>query len=188
MARKNWLVLIAVATIAAVAGLVFLGTFLRPHSAGREATPPDADVALRNLTVRIDGESFPMSDGVSAIAVPDSAATNVLRLVGEPVLSSGSAARPGDREAALLVVNDPGGSGSFYYAVLAVPADGSYRTTNVLPLGDRIKPESVEYRDGRFVYRFLDRKPGQPMSEPPSVEKTVRIALDRTSNRISSDS
>jgi hypothetical protein len=55
----------------------------------------------------------------------------------------------------------------------------------VLPLGDRIKPERLDFTDGRFVYRFLERRPGEPMAAEPTVGKTVVVQFDPASDRIS---
>ena len=91
----------------------------------------------------------------------------------------------GKPDTALLIADDPGGSGTFYYAVLAVDQGGSWRATNALPLGDRIKPQNIQYADGQFVYRFLERKPDEPMSATPTVENTVPVRLDAASGKIS---
>ena len=69
-------------------------------------------------------------------------------------------------------------------AAPAVDGAGSYRATNALPLGDRIKPQTVSFSDGAFVYRFLERKPGEPMAGDPRVPTTVTVRLDPASGRI----
>jgi hypothetical protein len=125
-----------------------------------------------------------MADGFGAQqAVPGSATQDTIRVIGEPAL--GDANRDGHRDAALLIANDPGGSGTFYYAVLAVKEADSYRATNALLLGDRISPLTVEYLDLRFVYNYLDRRSDEPMTTPPSVVKSLWIRFDRASGVIS---
>ena len=68
-----------------------------------------------------------------------------------------------------------------------VDTNGTYQATNAVALGDRIDPQDVEFTGGRFVYRFLERKPDEPMAAAPSVEKRVEITVDPASNRISAD-
>ena len=85
---------------------------------------------------------------------------------------------------ALLLVNEPGGSGTFYYAVLAIDDDGAYHATNAIFLGDRIAPENIEYRDGHFVYNYAVRKAGQPMTAQPSVSKSLWVKFDRKTGEI----
>ena len=176
--------------VAAAAGLALLLFAMRP-AMNHQAAQIDSS-AVRNLTVGIDKQDFTLKDGVAEQAAePGSATRNTLRIVGEPV--AGDVNGDGRPDAALLLANDPGGSGTFYYAVVAVydagaaPAvdgAGSYRATNALPLGDRIKPQTVSFSDGAFVYRFLERKPGEPMAGDPRVPTTVTVRLDPASGRI----
>lgn len=177
--RKS--LLIAAAIVVAAAGLI-IAFFRGNHGDGRTA---GATTEVAALDVTIDKESFTLIDGVAEKpAAPGSSAMNTVRVVGEEV--------PGDvtgdfrPEVAMLLSNDPGGSGTFYYAVLAVQnADGSWRATNPLPLGDRITPEGIEFTGGKFVYTFLDHAPGQSMADAPTVTKQVVIRFDPTSERIS---
>ena len=172
----TWLV---VAALAAVALLVFvMRSSLNPEA-------PQADrSAMENLTVTIDQQRFVMQGGVAELdAAPGSAAKNTLRVVGEPV--SGDVTGDGKPDGALLLRNEPGGSGTFYYAVLAVNDGGRYHASNVLALGDRIVPKGIDFANGRFVYRFLDRRPGEPMAADPTVQNTIVVEFDPATDRIS---
>jgi hypothetical protein len=171
-----WLVL---AGVAAVAVLIFVMRSSLNHRA------PQADPAgAENLTVSIDNQTFALRDGFAELpAAPGSATGNTLRVVGEPVTADVNA--DGKPDAALLLQNDPGGSGIFYYAVLAINDGAGYHASNVLPLGDRIKPQGIGVADGRFVYRFLDRTPEEPMAAEPTVEKKVVVEFDPATGRIS---
>ena len=171
-----WLV---VAALAAVAVLIFVMRSSLHHQA-LQANPSSPE----DLTVTIDQQTFNLKDGVAEVdAAPGSAAKNTLRVVGEPV--AGDANGDGKPDTALLIQNAPGGSGTFYYAVLAVNDGSGYHASNVLPLGDRIKPERIDFTDGRFVYSFLERGPGEPMAAEPTVEKKVVVRFDPTSDLIS---
>ena len=168
-----WLV---VAAVAAVAVLIVVMRSSLNHG----EDPPAAE----NLTITIDQQTFHLRDGVAeADPAPGPATKNTLRIVGEPL--AGDATGDGRPDAALLLRNDPGGSGTFYYAVLAINDGGSYHATNALLLGDRIVPRSLDISDGRFVYRFLDRDADQPMSAEPTVERKIVIDIDPTTERIS---
>ena len=167
--------------VAAAASLALLLFAMRP-AMNRQAAQVDS-VAVKNLTVTIDDQKFTLEDGVAEVpAAPGSAARNTLRVVGDPI--SGDVNSDGRPDAALLLSNDPGGSGTFYYAVLAVNDGGSFHSSNALLLGDRIKPQDVSFSDGTFVYRFLERKPGEPMTADPRVPKSVVVRLDPASGRI----
>ena len=171
-----WLV---VAALAAVAVLIFvMRSSLDRQVLQANPSSPEA------LTVTIDEQTFDLKDGVAEVdAAPGSAAKNTLRVIGEPI--AGDVDGDGKPDTALLLQNTPGGSGTFYYAVLAVNVGGGYHASNVLPLGDRIKPERVDFTDGRFVYRFLERRPGEPMAAEPTVEQKVVVQFDPASNQIS---
>lgn len=167
--------------LAAVAALV--GLVLVMRSAVHE-TAGSAPEAAKNITVTLNGVPVTLDDGVAVRpAAPGSAATETVRIVGEPLM--GDATGDGAPDAALLIEDDPGGSGTFYYAVLAVNDDGVYRATNAVALGDRIDPQGIEFTDGRFVYRFMDRKPGEALATTPSVEKRIAIAVDPETTKIS---
>lgn len=167
--------------LAAIAALGLLFGAIRSVLPGPDRFDP---AALGDLAVTIDGEVFTLSGGVAENeSAPGSVATNTLSIVGEPV--GGDITGDGNPDAALLVRNDPGGSGTFYYAVVAVDDGGSYRATNAVPLGDRITPGKVEFEHGAFTYHFTDRTPGQSMADNPSVEKSVTIVFDAATGSIS---
>ena len=169
--------------LASAAALILLFVVMRSAIQQSSVAAP---AEVKNITVTLDGDTVTLSDGVAKkSAAPGSAALNTVRIVGEPVMGDGTG--DGKADAALLLENDPGGSGTFYYAVLAVDDNGSYRATNAVALGDRIASRGVEFTDGRFVYRYLERKPGEPLAAAPSVEKRTEISVDAASNRISAN-
>ena len=148
---------------------------------------PDLSTGVKNLVVTIGDRTFRMSNGFAAHqAVPGSATQDTVQVIGEPVL--GDVNRDGRRDAALLIANEPGGSGTFYYAVLAVNDAGSFRATNALLLGHRIAPLTVDFLDGRFVYNYSERRPGEPMTQAPSVVTSFWIRFDRVAAVISGSS
>jgi hypothetical protein len=51
---------------------------------------------------------------------------------------------------------------------------------------DRIEPRAVEFADGRFVYTYAERKPGDSMSERGTVEESVTVTVDNSAGAISS--
>jgi hypothetical protein len=169
--------------LASAAALILLFVVMR---SAIQQTSVAAPAEVKNITVTLDGDTVILRDGVAERpAAPGSAAQNTVRIVGEPVM--GDATGDGRADAALLLENDPGGSGTFYYAVLAIDDDGSYRATNAVSLGDRIAPRGLEFTDGRFVYRYLERQPGEPLAVAPSVEKRTAITVDAASNLISAN-
>lgn len=173
--------------VAGVIGAIALAGAIRAgftDSIGELGVVPQTSTGVMNLVVKIDDRTFSMSNGVGVRAsAPGAAVADTIRVIGEPAL--GDVNRDGRRDAAMLIQNEPGGSGSFYFAVLAVGEADSYHATNALLMGDRIAPLTVDCLDGAFVYNYLDRQPGEPMTARPTVQKSLWIKFDRASNSIS---
>ena len=179
--------LVSAAVLGVLVGAVAIAGFLRFNftSGGDVISDRKSSSEISDLTITIDTQEFDMSDGVAVIPPSQGSATaNTLRLIGVPVM--GDSDGDGNPDAALLVQHDPGGSGTFYYAVVAVNDGGSYRASNALLLGDRIEPRAVEFADGRFVYTYAERKPGDPMSARGTVEESVTVTVDNSAGAISS--
>lgn len=89
----------------------------------------------------------------------------------------------GDRAAA-IIVDSPGGSGTFYYLVGSVMVDGMEKYATPVSLGDRIKVESVtvtdagEHDNGEITVVYLDRGPEDAMAVEPTIKKTVRYSFE----------
>lgn len=170
--------------VAFVAAVGFLRFAVNNDADSTAADHPRAATDVSNLAVTIGDRTFTMSHGVGSIAAaPGTDTVNTVRIVGEPVW--GDVDRDGQPEAALLLENDPGGTGVFYYAVVAIDGVGGYRATNTLLLGDRIAPQTVDCLDGHFVYNYRSRRPGDPMTARPSVQQNLWIRLDTVSGAIS---
>lgn len=83
----------------------------------------------------------------------------------------------GTDDAALILVRQPGGSGTFYYIAAALAADGTYRGSNAVLLGDRIAPQNLTIRNGVIHASYADRRAHEPMAVPPSVGRTKYLTL-----------
>ena len=179
--------LVSVTVLGVIVGAVAIAGFIRFNftSGGDVVSDRKSSPEISDLTITIGTQEFAMSDGVAVIPPSQGSETaNTLRLIGAPVM--GDSDGDGNPDAALLVQHDPGGSGTFYYAVVAINDGGSYRASNALLLGDRIEPRAVEFADGRFVYTYAERKPGDSMSERGTVEKSVTVTVDNSAGAISS--
>ena len=189
--------LVSVTVLGVIVGAVAIAGFIRFNftSGGDVVSDRKSSPEISDLTITIGTQEFAMSDGVAVIPPSQGSETaNTLRLIGAPVMGDsdvgdsdvGDSDGDGNPDAALLVQHDPGGSGTFYYAVVAINDGGSYRASNALLLGDRIEPRAVEFADGRFVYTYVERKPGDSMSERGTVEESVTVTVDNSAGAISS--
>ncbi len=75
----------------------------------------------------------------------------------------------GKEDVAFLFTKDGGGSGTFYYVTVRLAEGERFKEINAVLLGDRIAPQTTEFRDGKIVVNYTDRKPDEPMTTKPSV-------------------
>jgi len=97
-------------------------------------------------------------------------------IFGQPTI--GDLNGDGMPDAAMIIVQQPGGSGTFYYVVAALAgSNGTGQGTNAILLGDRIAPQNVSIENGVITVNYADRKPGEPMTNQPSVGVTKQFAV-----------
>ena len=130
-----------------------------------------------NTTYTIEGREIRLQNGRFEAAAAPGSATKIRTVVfGKPVY--GDLDGDGDEDAALFLVHDPGGSGTFYYVAAALNVNGQYIGTNAELLGDRIAPQGVAIRNGVVAASYADRRPGESMSTAPSIGKSMYLTLE----------
>lgn len=72
-------------------------------------------------------------------------------------------------DSAYLVVLDSSGTGRFYYLVADLSGAGGRVRTQPMFVGDRIAPQTTEWRDNAIIVNYADRKQGEPMTTTPSL-------------------
>lgn len=88
----------------------------------------------------------------------------------------------GDMAAAILVDN-PGGSGTFYYLVSSMLINGQEVISQPVLLGDRVQIKSVsvanpsDKTNGEITVVYLDRPTNAPMVAEPTITKIVKYAF-----------
>jgi hypothetical protein len=124
--------------------------------------------AYKDISYDIEGRVITLTNGVSEIeAAPGSAARIITRYFGNE--STGDVNNDGTPDVGFLLTQSRGGSGTFYYVVVALKTQDGYVGTNAVLLGDRIAPQSTEIRNGSLIVNYADRRPGEPFTTPPSV-------------------
>lgn len=130
-----------------------------------------ADESLKNGTYVIDEKPITLVNGVAEIkAAPGSASKNVTRFFGDEVEVDLNA--DGLLDAAFLLQQETGGSGTFYYVVAAIKTGKGYLGTNAVFIGDRIAPQSLFVdpdKPSQVIVSYADRNANEPMSSPPTV-------------------
>ncbi len=128
-------------------------------------------------TYVINGQPVTLVGGrAETPAAPGSSATVETRYFGN--VATGDLNGDGLPDVAFLLTQTTGGSGTFYYVVATlVAADGSYRGTNAVLLGDRIAPQTTEIRNGELIVNYAERAAGESMTARPSlgVSKYLKV-------------
>lgn len=151
-------------------GIALVWFFFEPA-----ATPPVASTPL-NATYRIEGRLVTLENGRAELpAAPGSATTVRTQVFGEPV--TGDLNNDGQPDAAFLLIQEPGGTGTFFYLVAALKTSTGYVGTNALFVGDRIAPQNVSIVKGQVLLNYADRAPGEPFSVKPSIGKSLYGAI-----------
>lgn len=151
--------------VAAVLPLLITVLACRPQV---DTIPPDVE----NGTYTIEQRTVTLRDGVfEEPAAPGSAAKSTIRLLNARDL--GDLAGKGLRDAAVVLTQTGGGSGTFYYLAAVLSAGGGKGTaTPAVLLGDRISVEGVNIASGKISVHLVVRGPSEPLAASPSVRAT----------------
>ncbi len=127
-----------------------------------------AEISYKNISYEISGQTVTLASGYAETeAAPGSASKVTTSYFGNE--AKGDFNADGLEDVAFLVTQSSGGSGTFYYAVAALKTEGGYTGTNAILLGDRIAPQTTEFRNGKIIVNYAARKSGEPMTAAPSV-------------------
>ncbi len=134
---------------------------------------------LKNAVFIIEGKSISLVDGTSEmLVVPGSVSKVVTRYFGNEAIGDLN----GDNmtDVVFLVTQETGGSGIFYYAMVALNGVDGYSTTNAFLIGDRIAPQStyIPINSREIQINYAERQPGEPMTTPPSVGATLLLKVN----------
>lgn len=165
-----------------IAYWLFVGKSDEEYVQEKEFVEVAPELTPGEMVYIVEGDTYIMQNGKAEFRVPDSTTVNTLMLFGEEV--EGDLDADGDTDAAVWLLNDPGGTGKFYFAVLLINSGTGYAATETMFLGDRIAPQSLEIREGRAVYNFLERKASDPFTAEPTVAKSIWVHYDKARNQI----
>jgi hypothetical protein len=132
-----------------------------------------------NTSYLIDGRPITLTNGVSEIEIVPGAASKTRTVAwGQPV--TGDLNGDGVEDAVLIVSQNSGGSGTFYYVVVALRdrASGAMTGTNGVLLGDRIVPKNLFITGGTIMAMYDDRERDDPMSTTPYIGITKALAVE----------
>jgi hypothetical protein len=106
-----------------------------------------------------------LNDGIYREKIaPESATELVIKLSDK--MAYGELNGDGAEDAAVILISDPGGSGTFYDLAAVVNSNGNPQHAASAFLGDRVKVEEVDISSGKIVVRMVIHKRNDPMCCP----------------------
>jgi len=165
------IVILAVAVVVAVA---CEPTGTAASRAASSVSPPDP----ANATFKIERDTVALTNGHAEREAAPGSVTKVTTTLGDP-RASGDVDGDGRADAVVILVYQPGGSGTFYYVAALLNLTSGVTATPAILLGDRIKVTGVKLDGRAIVVDLLERSSNQPLSESPSFASTKRFVIDR---------
>ncbi len=173
-----------VLAIVVLAALLIGGFFaLNAYIYEEKQAPASAD--YKDAEYFIEGNRVKLEDGMAETEIaPDStgspqagsASKTITKYFGNEVRADLDG--DGREDVVFLLTEDGGGSGTFYYVVAALNTERGYVGSEAHFLGDRIAPQTTEFRDGVLIVNYAERKPDEPMTALPSVGKSAYLTFD----------
>ncbi len=135
----------------------------------------------KDATYLIQGNEVTLKEGVSFETIsPESSFAVETRYFGNEVNYDFDS--DGREDTAFILTQDAGGSGLFYYLVVALNKPEGFVGSEAMFIGDRIAPQSTNINEkGFIVVNYADRKPGEPFTTQPSVGKSMYVKFDSNS-------
>ena len=136
----------------------------------------------KNATFTIEGQPVTLVNGTASTpAAPGSASMITTQYFGNEVIHDFDG--DGRPDSAFILTQNTGGTGTFYYLVIALNTPRGYIGSSGYLLGDRIAPQTTEMSQNAntpdvLVVNYADRKISEPFSVAPSVGKSVWLKLD----------
>jgi hypothetical protein len=177
MTQKNNLLIVVLVGLAALAGIGLFYINQKPISRSPEIALVQ-QAGYKDISYEIDGQIVLLRNGVAETEIaPGSASKSVTRYFGNE--ARGDFNGDGSEDVAFLLTQNNGGSGTFYYVVAALKKPGGgYTGTNAVLLGDRIAPQTTEFKNNEIIVNYADRKSGDAMTMPPSVGVSKYLKVD----------
>ena len=130
-----------------------------------------------NAGFYIDGIVYTLVNGALEQPIEDSETNNVFKLL--EFKSSGDINQDGTDDTAVVLLNDAGGSGTFYYLGILTSGPAPI-IENTTFLGDRIDIKGISFVDGKFEVVYLDRDSETSFDAAPTIEITGIAELDES--------
>lgn len=142
------------------------------------ACPSLTTRALRSGAYRIDDEIVQLTEGEYRLQYTEDSATERVVTLTDVIARGDLDGRDG-KDAAVILVDDPGGSGTFYHLAALIRRENEFENIATEFLGDRIRVQSVVIDDithGITVHALV-RGEGDAMATLPEVQVVMRYMV-----------
>ena len=136
-----------------------------------------SEVDPQNATYIIEGQAVSFINGEAQVPIIPGLNNDTTTKIFE-ALTQGDLNNDGLADAAVILTQDFGGSGTFYYIAAAIKNGQGTSGTNAVLLGDRIAPQNTEIRNGVLIVNYAERAPGEPMTVRPSIGVSKYLMLN----------
>jgi len=171
-------IIIAIITIILIAGL---GYWIYQSTLEESSTTiPEEGLVVDplNATYIIEGDEFTLVDGKAEKEIVSGAASKIRINVFDGWSTKGDVNDDDLEDTVVLLTYNAGGSGTFFYVVLAIQKKQGYEGTNAIFIGDRIAPQTTEIRSGEIIVNYADRYPWESFTDQTSVVKSKYLIYE----------
>ncbi len=142
----------------------------------KKAIPTDDnEPSPYNATYIIDDSPVALVSGKAEEAINDSSSKKITTVFDAQKKADVNA--DGKDDVVVILTQTNGGSGTFYYAAVALGTDAGYDGTTAVLLGDRIAPQTIDIHDSIIAVNYADHKEGAPMTDQPTEDITKYLKV-----------
>ncbi len=116
-----------------------------------------------------------LTNGIYREKIVPNSATELIITLSDKV-AYGDLNSDGDMDAAVILITDPGGSGTFHHLAIVLNQKESSNHVASQLLGDRVKVKSLSVRSGEIAVEMITHGPNDPMC-CPALEVTQNYLL-----------
>jgi len=173
---KKTLIYIIVLVVILVGGFYALNSYIYNEKQAGDGIAAD----YKDARYLIEGDLVQLKGGNASTPIYDVPGVKIkTKYFGNEVKADLD--KDGDEDVAFLVTREGGGSGTFFYLIAAIKEEKGYRGIGGVLIGDRIAPQTTEFKDGLIIVNYAERKPTDPMTATPSEAKSLYLKYDSTS-------
>lgn len=171
-------IILGILVLAIMAGLGYWIYLIYPVDLAPTETSEPMIFDPMNASYVIDGETVTLINGQEEKELVPQSASKRLTIAWNQVVKA-DLNNDGLDDAALILMQNSGGSGTFFYVAVALSNEaGKAVGTNAVFLGDRIFMENISISGNLITVDYLDRAKDEPMAAEPTVKVSRSFLIE----------